>query len=91
MSHTYIQTHLRWRSTTFLMYLHNTIYAAAAHTKAIHIPTSHTPWFTTKYEIIHLPGGATGITNATTAFSALPIFCPQEDFEQIRSARTAYV
>jgi hypothetical protein len=72
MSDTYIQTRLRWRSNSFLGYLRNTLYAAAAHTNAIHIPTSHLPRLTTKYELIKLPGGATGVTNLAAAFSALP-------------------
>ena len=33
----YIQTRLRWKSSSFLMYLRNTIYGADAHTKAINI------------------------------------------------------
>jgi hypothetical protein len=34
-SDSYIKNRLRWRSDTFLMYLHNTFYTADQHTKAI--------------------------------------------------------
>ena len=37
LSDSYIQTRLRWKSKSFLMYLRNTIYAADAHTKALNI------------------------------------------------------
>ena len=40
LSDSYIQTRLRWKSKSFLMYLRNTIYAADAHTKAINIHLS---------------------------------------------------
>jgi hypothetical protein len=39
----FIQTRLRWKSTTFLMYLRNTIYSAQAHTKALSISDSNLP------------------------------------------------
>ena len=89
VSDTYIQACLRWRSNSFLGYLRNMLYAAAAHTKAIHIPTSHLPRLTMKYKLIKLPGGATGVTNLATAILALTRFQPQEDFEQIRSTHAA--
>ena len=41
LSDSYIQTRLRWKSDSFLMYLRNTIYAADAHTKAININLGH--------------------------------------------------
>jgi hypothetical protein len=34
-SDSFIKNRLRWRSNTFLMYLHNTFYTAETHTKAI--------------------------------------------------------
>ena len=37
LSDSYIQTRLRWKSSSFLMYLHNTIYSADAHTRAINV------------------------------------------------------
>jgi hypothetical protein len=37
LSDSYIQTRLRWKSSSFLMYLRNTIYGADAHTKAINV------------------------------------------------------
>jgi hypothetical protein len=89
MSDTYIQTRLRWKSNSFLNYLRNTLYAASEHTKAIRIPANNLPRLTTKYEFVKLPGGEIGVTNSTTAISALPRFRTQEDFEQILSARAA--
>ena len=35
LSDSYIKTRLRWKSSSFLMYLRNTIYGADTHTKAI--------------------------------------------------------
>ena len=43
MSDSYIQKRLRWKSTTFLNYLRNTIYAADKHNTAMGIPNSHLP------------------------------------------------
>ena len=43
MTDSYIQKRLRWKSTSFLMYLRNTIYAAAEHTKAMNISESNLP------------------------------------------------
>ena len=37
LSHTYMQTHLRWKSSLLLVYLRNTIYVADAHIKAVNI------------------------------------------------------
>ena len=37
LSDSYIQTRLRWKSLSFLVYLRNTIYGADAYTKAINI------------------------------------------------------
>ena len=37
LSDSYIQTRLRWKISSFLVYLRNTIYGADAHTKAINI------------------------------------------------------
>ena len=37
LSDSYIKTRLRWKSSSFLMYLRNTIYGADAHTKAINV------------------------------------------------------
>ena len=43
MADSFIQKHLRWKSTTFLDYLRNTIYAANAHSKALNISDSNLP------------------------------------------------
>ena len=37
LSDSYIKTRLRWKSSSFLMYLCNTIYGADAHTKTINV------------------------------------------------------
>jgi hypothetical protein len=37
LSDSYINTRLRWKRSSFLMYLRNTIYGADAHTKAINV------------------------------------------------------
>ena len=42
-SDSFIQSRLRWKSTTFLMYLRNTTYAATDHTKALNISDSNLP------------------------------------------------
>lgn len=42
-SDSFIQNRLRWRSTSFLMYLRNTTYAATDHTKALDISDSNLP------------------------------------------------
>ena len=47
-SDSYIQTRLRWKSTTFLMYLRNTIYAADEHSALMDIPDCHIPVLTTR-------------------------------------------
>ena len=39
----FIQKRLRWKSTTFLMYLRNTIYSANEHAKALQISDSNLP------------------------------------------------
>ncbi len=43
MSDSYIQTRLRWKSNTFLMYLRNTFYSADQHTKAMKISNVNLP------------------------------------------------
>ena len=42
LSDSYIMTRLRWMSTSFLMYLRNTIYTADAHSKALSVKLSKT-------------------------------------------------
>lgn len=43
MTDSYIQTRLRWKSTSFLMYLRNTFYSASEHTKALDISNRNLP------------------------------------------------
>ena len=43
MSDSFIQKRLRWKSTSFLMYLRNTIYAASQHSKALRISDNNLP------------------------------------------------
>ena len=43
MTDSFIQTRLRWKSTSFLMYLRNTIYAANQHSNALRISDSNLP------------------------------------------------
>ncbi len=50
MSDSYIQTRLRWKSNTFLMYLRNTFYSADQHTAALNISNRNLPF-------IHTPDG----------------------------------
>ncbi len=47
MSDSYIQTRLRWKSNTFLMYLRNTFYSADQHTTALDISNRNLPRITT--------------------------------------------
>jgi len=47
MSDSYIQTRLRWKSNTFLMYLRNTFYSADKHTAALKLSNIHLPQLTT--------------------------------------------
>ena len=43
MSDTYIQTRLRWKSNTFLMYLRNSFYSADQHTTAMQLSNINLP------------------------------------------------
>ena len=43
MADSFIQTRLRWKSKSFLMYLRNTIYAASQHSKALRISDNNLP------------------------------------------------
>jgi hypothetical protein len=42
-SDSFIQTRLRWRSNTFLMYLRNTLYSATQHTRALTLSSGNLP------------------------------------------------
>jgi len=43
MADSFIQIRLRWKSTSFLMYLRNTFYSAARHTNALNVSESNLP------------------------------------------------
>ena len=43
ISDSYIQTRLRWRGTTWMEYLLNTLYSAQHHTKGLSIPANNLP------------------------------------------------
>jgi len=88
MSDTYIQSRLRWTSNAFLGYLRNTLYTAAAHTKALHIPSNNLPTLTTEYKQTRLPSGEVVTINSQ---SGTPIarHRTQEELEQVLHARAA--
>ena len=86
MSDTYIQSRLRWTSNAFLGYLRNTLYTAAAHTKALHIPANNLPNLTTEYKQVSLPSGDVVTTNAHTG-TPLPRRRAREEIEQVLHAQ----
>lgn len=55
MADSYIQTRLRWKSNTFLMYLRNTFYSADKHTAALKLSNIHLPQITTGDGLRHRP------------------------------------
>lgn len=87
-SDTYIQTRLRWRSNAFLDYLRNTLYTAAKHTKALHIPANNLPDLTTNYCTVDYPSGGTAFTNSSSGVS-IPRFRAHEEIEQVMHASAA--
>ena len=87
-SDTYIQTRLRWKSNAFLGYLRNTLYSAAAHTKALHIPDNNLPTLSTEYTSLKLPTGAIVVTNSTSG-PPLPRYREQEELEKVLHAGAA--
>jgi len=62
-SDSYIQARLLWKSNTFLQYLRNTLYTAAAHTKALSIPVNNLPVLTSEWETVTLPTGKQAMRN----------------------------
>ena len=88
MSDTYIQSRLRWTSNAFLGYLRNTLYTAAAHTNALHIPETNLPELTTEYKQVRLPSGDVVFTNATSG-TRIPRSRPKEELEQVLHAQAA--
>lgn len=87
-SDTYIQTRLRWRSNAFLDYLRNTLYTAASHTKALHIPKNNLPDLTTNYTTVNHPTGGTVFTNSPSG-SPIPRHRTHEEIEQVLHAGAA--
>jgi len=55
MSDSYIQTRLRWKSNTFLMYLRNTFHSADKHSTVLAISPSNIPSIPTCDGVIHRP------------------------------------
>ena len=55
MSDSYIQTRLRWKSNTFLMYLRNTFYSADRHTQAMKISNVNIPHISTSDGLRYRP------------------------------------
>ena len=87
-SDTYIQMRLRWKSTVFLDHLRNTIYTAAAHTKALHISENNLPVITNKYTTTTLPLGVIVVTNLP---SGVPLVRHRtnEEIEEVMNAPAA--
>ena len=87
-SDSYIQTRLRWRSKAFLDYLRNTLYAAAAHTKALHIPSNNLPTLSKEYKSVTLPTGDVVVTNSPSG-PPLTRYREQEEIEGVLHAGAA--
>ena len=88
-SDTYIQHRLRWASDAFRDYLRNTLYSAAQHTKALHIPDNNLPRVTTSYTKITMPSGDICLTNSTSAPQAISRRRGLEEIESVLRARAA--
>ena len=88
MSDTYIQSRLRWTSNAFLGYLRNTLYTAAAHTKALHIPANNLPTLTNEYKRITLPSGEV-VTINSPAGAPLVRNRTREEIEKVLHASAA--
>ena len=88
MSDTYIQSRLRWTSNAFLGYLRNTLYTAAAHTKALHIPASNLPTLTNEYKTIRLASGEVVTINSPTG-TPLVRHRTNEELENVLHAKAA--
>ena len=88
LSDSYIQTRLRWTSKAFLGYLRNTLYSAAAHTQALHIPDNNLPTLSAVYTSVTLPAGNVGVRNSTSA-APLQRYRQREEIEQVLHAGAA--
>ena len=89
MSDSYIQTRLRWKSTAFLMYLRNTLYAASAHTAALSLHKDNLPRLTGTYKSIRLASGMLAVQNDADAPDAVRRYRPPEEIEKILHASAA--
>ena len=87
-SDTYIQSRLRWRSNAFLDYIRNTLYTAAAHTKALHIPANNLPTLTATYHPVTLATGEVVTTNNPSG-PPLARYRSREELEQVLHASAA--
>ena len=87
-SDSYIQTRLRWKSTAFQDYLRNTLYSAAAHTKALNIPLNNLPTLTNAMGPVTLQNGAVVLENSPTGLP-LPRFRGREEIEEVLHAGAA--
>ena len=87
-SDTYIQSRLRWRSNAFLDYIRNTLYTAAAHTKALHIPANNLPALTATFHPVTLATGEVVTTNNPSG-PPLVRYRSREELEQVMHASAA--
>ena len=87
-SGSYIQTRLRWTSDAFLMYLRNTLYTAAQHTKALHIPSNNLPVLTDKYTETTHPSGEVSQTNSAQGIPLVQ-YWTNEEIENVMNAHCA--
>ena len=88
MSDSYIQMRLRWRSTSFLDYLRNTLYNADKHTKVLDIPDNNLPTLSEDIVEIPRPDGIMAWTNALTG-RILDRHRGREELEQVLHASAA--
>jgi hypothetical protein len=85
---TYIQMRLRWKSDSFLGYLRNTMYTAAAHTKALHISENNLPVLTKDHDKSVSPSGMPVCINSP---SGIPLtrLRDNEEIEDVMNATAA--
>ena len=79
---------LRWKSDSFLGYLRNTMYTAAAHTKALNIPENNLPVLTQDYDKSETPSGMPVCINSP---SGIPFerLRGNEEIEDVMNATAA--
>ena len=85
---TYIQMRLRWKSDSFLGYLRNTMYTAAAHTKALNISENNLPVLTKEHAKSVSPSGMPVCINSP---SGIPLtrLRGNEEIEDVMNATAA--